>query len=324
MTVANQTILHIEDDPCLARLVNIAFRSFGFTGELASAGSVREAKKLLLDREKSHSPFSLIITDMKLPDGTGLDVIHEVKTNPGWKLTPIIVLSGETEEGTVGSAYALGANCYMPKLPNSREPLEGLRNLYKCWMESARLPHNVSVNRIQTALVRAVDIRTRISNLYLTLADAFRNDPEEMDFWLTSALSEGNFINLMAFFRNKFAEIEMNPATLDSLEIMQEHIRKVLTSVEERLRSNPVPQPSIACQWCLELANAMDEAVFAEALGFLFPVSPAATEALKARAAVQLQALAEHAQGVDQGGELGQEARRVSAWAQRLMAKSSA
>ena len=41
------TILHVEDDPALAKLVHLALTSFGFQGSLLSADSVRTALALL-------------------------------------------------------------------------------------------------------------------------------------------------------------------------------------------------------------------------------------------------------------------------------------
>src|SRR5689334_22422794 len=87
------TILHVEDDPALADLVRVAFQSFGFRGTMISVERVNEALELLGKRERDREPVNLILVDMQLPDGTGLDLIHAVKTNPAWRMTPIIVLS---------------------------------------------------------------------------------------------------------------------------------------------------------------------------------------------------------------------------------------
>jgi hypothetical protein len=38
------SILHVEDDPSLAKLVKTAFEGFGFSGEILSVGTVQEAR----------------------------------------------------------------------------------------------------------------------------------------------------------------------------------------------------------------------------------------------------------------------------------------
>ena len=60
----------------------LAFEDFGFIGTTINAGSVREALELLNKREHKKQHLSLIISDIGLPDGSGLDLIREVKTNP--------------------------------------------------------------------------------------------------------------------------------------------------------------------------------------------------------------------------------------------------
>ena len=109
------TILQVEDDPDLAWLVRMAFEDFGFIGSTIVAESVREAFDLLNERERKQQPLSLIISDIGLPDGSGLDLIREVKTNPYWRMTPVIVLSGERDPAVINAAYALGANSYLSK-----------------------------------------------------------------------------------------------------------------------------------------------------------------------------------------------------------------
>ena len=53
------TILHVEDDPGLARIVRIAFEDFGFIGTTIIAGSMREAFEILNKRERKKEPLSL-------------------------------------------------------------------------------------------------------------------------------------------------------------------------------------------------------------------------------------------------------------------------
>src|SRR5215475_1465883 len=82
---ASRLILLVEDEPVLrasmsrglARLPNV---------EVVDAGSVADAKKLL-GAVKPH----LVVTDLDLPDGSGVEVISEIAT---LKLAiPIVVVS---------------------------------------------------------------------------------------------------------------------------------------------------------------------------------------------------------------------------------------
>ena len=294
MPTGKLTVLHVEDDHSTARMVRIVFRSFGFKDEMISADSVQGAQEILNDLERNLKRLSLIITDMNLPDGTGLDIIREVRRSSSWRLTPIIVLSGESDEKVVDSAYALGANCYMPKTSATKSPMDALRDLYRCWMETARLPGKVSVDRIQAALERSIELRTRTSEIYIGLAEISRDDADEMGFWLNRALSAGNLCNLAAFFRDKVSQCRIPAATLDSIEAVQDRVTASLQRAEELLRSSRSPGRDLTYRWVLDLLDELDESVLSEVLGCLFPVSPVATMALKVRAAAQLEEMAHH------------------------------
>ncbi len=288
------TILHVEDDLHLAKMVKMVFESFGFEGEMLSADSVHEAIELLADMEKNRKPLSLIISDMNLADGTGLDIIRVVRRSSTWRLTPIIILSGETDNKIVGSAYALGANCYMPKSSGEKSPMESLRELYGCWLEAARLPEGKPVSRINAVVERFIEFRSRTSEFYIGLARISQNDPVEMGFWLNRALSEGNLSNLAAFFRDKLSQDEIPATTLDRMEALQDGMKGSLTRAEEWLRTARFPSQDETYQRVLELSGTIDESHMSEVFGCLFPVSPVATSALKARFAAQWQEMASH------------------------------
>ena len=318
LSTSDMTIVHVEDDRHLAEVVKIAFDHFGFRGTMIAVPSVGAAVNLLNERERNKEPLSLIISDMRLPDGTGLDVIREVKTNPTWRMTPVIVLSNREDENIINDAYALGANSYMPKVPDSKSLLDSLQSFYQYWLESAKLPRAGSRDRLQGTLETAIGLRIRTSEFYLGLARTFEKEPGEMEFWLNRALNSGNLANLLAFFRNKLKEGDVPLVIIDQLAGMQIKVKNSLKKVEELLEQNPSPHPAMACQWALELLKAFDEELLADIGGHLFPKSPVATLALKARAAAQMKELALHILGRVQAPELRKKADELYAWSQRI------
>jgi len=314
------TILHVEDDHPTARMVKTIFRGFGFLGEMLSVDSVHGAKELLADMEKNRKPLSLIISDMNLGDGTGLDIIREIRRSPIWGLTPIIVLSGETDKKIINSAYALGANCCMPKQSGAKSSMESLRELYGCWLETAWLPEAGPMSRLQAIVERAIELRTRTSEFYIGLARNSQDDPVEMGFWLNRALSEGNLSNLAAFFRHQLSQCEIPAAMLDNMEAMQDRVKDSLSQVEEGLRTARFPNRDLTYRLALELSDTFDESVLSEAFGCLFPISPVAIGALKARAAAQYQEIARHILNKTEEAEIRRRAGCLLELAQRLNA----
>lgn len=307
MTKKDVTILHVEDDPNLAWIVQMAFESFGFIGTTITAESVRKAIDLLNDRERTQQTLSLIISDMRLPDGSGLDLIREVKTNPYWRITPVIVLSGERDPSVINAAYALGANSYLPKDPEGMNLVVSLESFYKCWLENVQLPRSTFRDRVQEALDRATGLRVRTSEFYLNLARSAA-DESEVKFWLDRALVEGNLSNLLAFFRNRLSGEDFPPGTVDRLLSYQAQIANTLARVEGHLKKTPHPGAELSYRWVLELTDALDEEIFAEALSCLFTKSPVVTTALRVRAAAQISALASHITRHTGEGELHRKA----------------
>ena len=318
MDTRDLTILHVEDNLQLAEIVKSAFDHFGFRGTMIAVPSVGAAMDLLNERARNRNPLSLIITDMQLPDGTGLDVIREVKTNPAWRMIPVIVLSNRDDENIVNDAYALGANSYTPKIPESKGLLESLQSFYQYWLENAKLPRSGSRDRLQDALETAIGLRIRTSEFYLGLARSFEKEPGEMKFWLDRALNAGNLANLLAFFRDKLKEEDVPSRTINQLAIMQIKVKNALNKAEELLGNNPAPSPGTACQWVLDLFDASDEEVLAEVCGHLFPKSPVATRALKARAGVQMKELALHILDRVENEESRKKATSLFDWSQRM------
>src|SRR6187551_3076064 len=95
-------ILHVEDDASLRALVDLSFEGFGFHGRTVSAESVAEAVIQLDDAEADHDMFDLVISDMNLPDGTGLDVVRYVRASDTWRFTPILILSSDADPKRIG------------------------------------------------------------------------------------------------------------------------------------------------------------------------------------------------------------------------------
>lgn len=95
-------ILIIEDDHNLNKGLSIAL---GISYEVISVKTMEEAKENL-------SKADLVLLDMNLPDGDGLDFIGYVRQQLS---VPIIVLSAVNLESYIISAIELGADDYITK-----------------------------------------------------------------------------------------------------------------------------------------------------------------------------------------------------------------
>ena len=106
MSAAGGRVLVVDDDGAIRTVVREALRRAGHIVE--TAASVAEQRRLFV----SFDP-QVLVTDVVLPDGNGLDIIPEVLAkNPG---LPIIVLSAQNTFTTALRATEQGAFDYLPK-----------------------------------------------------------------------------------------------------------------------------------------------------------------------------------------------------------------
>lgn len=98
-------VVVIEDEPHIRRFVRAALEVEGWQVHEADT-----AKKGLT--EAGTRKPDLLVLDLGLPDGDGLNVIRDVR---GWSSVPIIVLSARSDEADKIAALDAGADDYLTK-----------------------------------------------------------------------------------------------------------------------------------------------------------------------------------------------------------------
>ncbi len=97
-----KTILLVEDDPAIAMIIRETL--MGECGRFASVASIAERNAWLAENRPD-----LVITDVVLPDGDGIDSLRVDA------LTPVIVLSAQNTLDTAVRATGIGSYDYLPK-----------------------------------------------------------------------------------------------------------------------------------------------------------------------------------------------------------------
>ena len=106
-------ILVIEDEPDIRKTLEYNLSREGY--EVAVGGTLQEAKKLL------EPSLSLLVLDLMLPDGSGLDLCREIKKNSLLSNIPIIILTAKDDEVDRVVGFELGADDYVTKPFSVRE-----------------------------------------------------------------------------------------------------------------------------------------------------------------------------------------------------------
>ena len=114
------SILIVEDDITFSLMLTTWLGKKGFV--VRSSSSVSDAKRRL-----GEEAFDLVISDLRLPDSDGIDLLKWLKnTHPS---LPLIMMTSYAEIQTAVQAMKLGAADYIAKPLNPDELLERSRNL---------------------------------------------------------------------------------------------------------------------------------------------------------------------------------------------------
>lgn len=105
-------ILLVEDDSLLRHAFRLLIEDSGYI--VAEAASVSDA----IASAKDVAP-DLVLLDLGLPDGPGLDVARALRAHPGLELIPIIALTGRVGADEKAACLEAGCTSYLTK------PIEG-------------------------------------------------------------------------------------------------------------------------------------------------------------------------------------------------------
>jgi len=108
MTPTQPTILIVDDEPHMLRLVGFSLKTVGAT--LLTASSGLDALQIIRDR-----PVTLAIFDVHMKDVDGLTALTELRRDPVHKDLPVILLTGAGETHIEEQGRALGVQAFFRK-----------------------------------------------------------------------------------------------------------------------------------------------------------------------------------------------------------------
>jgi CheY-like chemotaxis protein len=118
-------VLVVDDEPTTrAMLRQVLVREPSCTVVEAVDG---RAALAALDQQ----PFGLVITDLGMPELTGLELLEAIRSHPGLAGLPVVVMSAERGEDAVRAAIQLGIQGYLAKPINARVVATRLEPLIK-------------------------------------------------------------------------------------------------------------------------------------------------------------------------------------------------
>lgn len=144
-------ILLVEDNVTDMELTVRALRRHHIANRVDVVRDGAEALDFVFGRGKyaSRKPeegLRLILLDLKLPKVHGLEVLRQIKSNPGSKTIPVVVLTSSHEDRDLVESYRLGVNSYIVKPVDFLQFSDAIRQLGLYWLllnQSCELPCRV-------------------------------------------------------------------------------------------------------------------------------------------------------------------------------------
>ena len=157
MSEPRPTALLVEDEPQIRRFVRAALEQEGW--QVHEAG---ELKRALIDAGTRRP--DLVVLDLGLPDGDGVDFIQDVRK---WSGMPIIVLSAREAEQAKIRALDAGADDYLTKPFGTGELLARIRATLRRQRQPETVDATVRFGEIAVDLVERI-VTKNGSRVHLT------------------------------------------------------------------------------------------------------------------------------------------------------------
>ncbi len=209
------SILVIDDEPQIRKLLNIVLESNGFRVSNSSKGieGVSLAASIQPD---------LIILDIGLPDRNGLDILKDLRQ---WYTKPILILSVQNREEDIVGALDLGADDYLTKPFRTGELLARIRTSLRRQIttnsSSKLITGIISIDfEARTVLCNGINLKLTTTE-YNLLALFVKNDGKVLthgyllkEIWGNGYQSETQYLRVFVAQLRKKIEVDPNQPKL--------------------------------------------------------------------------------------------------------------
>lgn len=117
MRFASRTIFVADDDPDDLQLIKESIEEQRPENKVEIFLNTQELLSALHQLAEGEQP-ALIVLDLNMPGKDGLSALIDIKSDPFFRLVPVVICTTSTSMKDKANSYASGANCFITK-PNS-------------------------------------------------------------------------------------------------------------------------------------------------------------------------------------------------------------
>lgn len=138
--------LLVEDNPGDVRLTCEALTESKVKNNLSIVGDGMEAMAFLRREGKyADAPRpDVILLDLNLPKKNGIEVLEEIKADPGLKRIPVVIITSSEAEQDILKTYDLHVNCYVNKPVDLEQFIKVVRSIETFWLTIVKLPSEIT------------------------------------------------------------------------------------------------------------------------------------------------------------------------------------
>jgi CheY-like chemotaxis protein len=135
-------VLMVEDDEGDVLMTREAFEYYKISNRLHVVTDGEQALQFL----RQVGPYSdaprpgLILLDVNLPRRSGLEVLAELKQDPGLLMIPVVMLTTSRAEQDIIRSYSLHANAFISKPVDFEHFIEAIRQIDRFFLTLVCLP----------------------------------------------------------------------------------------------------------------------------------------------------------------------------------------
>ena len=149
---AGFSVLFVDDNETNRKIVMEELRAWKLAGRQAS--SVDEALELLQAAARAGRPFSLVLSDLQMPEKDGLDLLRTIKSDPHLGEIPVVLLSSVNLPDEALEDLSFAANLVKPVRP--QELMRAIATALGIWerFDSADLNASLAAEASKTSARR--------------------------------------------------------------------------------------------------------------------------------------------------------------------------